>query len=151
MGLVGRPIGWPVWASLSDPHWGWPVLTCFASVLGLQLVHLSLNRYSDIFCDFLSGQSVLVTCIPSKPAHSPFTRGPASPRFNRARTPDSRALSSATQHFSPVDATVAPLSQLLTKCPTRQSRRTRFLCKPGHCHPGPLSQSPSARPAPLTS
>ena len=52
-----------VWASLSDPRWGWPVLTCFASVLGLHLVHLSLNRYSDIFCDFLLGQSVLATCI----------------------------------------------------------------------------------------
>ena len=63
MGLVGRPalaanrpqllgVGL-VWASLSDPRWGWPVLTCFASVLGLHLVHLSLNRYSDIFCDFL--------------------------------------------------------------------------------------------------
>ena len=45
----------------------------------------------------------------------------------------------------------APPSQLLTKCPTRQSLRTRSLSKPGHCHPGPLSQSPSARPAPLTS
>ena len=71
--LVGRPalaanrpqllgVGL-VWASLSDPRWGWPVLTCFASVLGLHLVHLSLNRYSDIFCDFLLGQSVLATCI----------------------------------------------------------------------------------------
>ena len=48
---------------MSDPHWGWPVLTCFASVLGLHLVHLSLNRYSDIFCDFLLGQSVLATYI----------------------------------------------------------------------------------------
>ena len=35
----------------------------FALVLGLHLVHLSLNRYSDIFCDFLLGQSVLATCI----------------------------------------------------------------------------------------
>ena len=49
-----------VWASLSDPHWGWPVLTCFASVLGLHLVHLSLNRYSDIFCDFLLGQTLMI-------------------------------------------------------------------------------------------
>ena len=47
-----------VWASLSDPHLGWHVLTCFASVLGLHLVHLRLNRYSDIFYDFLLGQSV---------------------------------------------------------------------------------------------
>ena len=73
MGLVGRSalaanrpqllgVGL-VWASLSDPHLGCPVLTCFASVLGLHLVHLRLNRYSDIFYDFLLGQSVLVTCI----------------------------------------------------------------------------------------
>ena len=44
-GLVGRPalaanrpqllgVGL-VWASLSDPRWGWSVLTRFASVLGL--------------------------------------------------------------------------------------------------------------------
>ena len=39
------------------------VLSGFASVLGLHLVHLSLNRCSDVFCDFMSGQSVLVTCI----------------------------------------------------------------------------------------
>ena len=57
-------------------EWAWLVLVSpcpklearpapagFASVLGLDLVHLSLNRYSDIFCDFVSGQSVLVTCI----------------------------------------------------------------------------------------
>ena len=40
-----------------------PALAGFASVLGLHLVHLSLNRYSDIFSDFVSGQSMLVTCI----------------------------------------------------------------------------------------
>ena len=40
-----------------------PSLAGFASVLGLHLVHLSLNRYFDIFCDFVLGQSVLVTCI----------------------------------------------------------------------------------------
>ena len=27
------------------------------------MVHLSLNWYSDIFCDFLMGESVLATCI----------------------------------------------------------------------------------------
>ena len=51
--------------------WAWPglntevelVLIDLASVLGLHLVHLSLNRYSDIFCVFLLGQSVLATCI----------------------------------------------------------------------------------------
>ena len=73
MDLVGRPalaanrpqllgVGL-VWATLSDLRWGWAVLTCFDSVLGLHLVHLSLNRYSDIFCDFLLGQSVFATCI----------------------------------------------------------------------------------------
>ena len=40
-----------------------PAPARFASVLGLHLVHLSLNRYSDIFYDFLLGQSVLTTCI----------------------------------------------------------------------------------------
>ena len=53
------------------PVWAWPglntgvdlVLSSFASVIGLLLVHLSLNQCSDIFCDFLPGQSVLVTCI----------------------------------------------------------------------------------------
>ena len=39
------------------------VLTAFGLVLGLHLVHLSLNRRSDIFCDFMSGQSVLATSI----------------------------------------------------------------------------------------
>ena len=51
--------------------WAWPglntgvelVLSSFASVIGLLLVHLRLNQCSDIFCDFLSGQSMLVTCI----------------------------------------------------------------------------------------
>ena len=42
------------------------VLTEFGLVLGLHLVHLSLNRRSDIFCDFMSGQSVLATCILSQ-------------------------------------------------------------------------------------
>ena len=51
--------------------WAWPclntevefVLSGFASVLGLHLVHLRLNRYYDISCVFLLGQSMLVTCI----------------------------------------------------------------------------------------
>ena len=90
MGLVGRPIGRPacpgpqppqllrvglVWASLSDPRWGWPVLTCFASVIGLHLVHLSLNRNSDMFCDFLLGQSVLATCILAQKHNLHFLEG----------------------------------------------------------------------------
>ena len=64
VGLLGPPTaptssGRLSWASLSDPRWGWPILTSFGMVLGLHLVHLSLNRRSDIFCDFMSGQSVL--------------------------------------------------------------------------------------------
>ena len=39
------------------------VLTRFGLVLGLHWVQLSLNRRSDIFYDFMSGQSVLATCI----------------------------------------------------------------------------------------
>ena len=35
------------------------VLTFFGVVLGLQLVQLSLNRCSDNFCDFMSGQVCL--------------------------------------------------------------------------------------------
>src|SRR6185295_941836 len=51
------------WASLSGPRWSWPVLACLNWVLASLLVHPSLNRCSDNFCDFMSGQSVLVTCI----------------------------------------------------------------------------------------
>ena len=72
MGLVGRPalaanrpqplgVGL-VWASSCPKVEARPTPAGFASVLGLQLVHLSLNLYSDIFCDFVSGPSVLVTC-----------------------------------------------------------------------------------------
>ena len=78
MGQVGRPVGWSTcqvgqptpasssrlsWASLSGPRWSWPVLACLNWVLASLLVHLSLNRCADNFCDFMSGQSVLVTCI----------------------------------------------------------------------------------------
>ena len=41
----------------------WTVLSGFALVLGLHLVELRLNLRSDIFCNFLSVQSVLATCI----------------------------------------------------------------------------------------
>ena len=73
MGLVGRPT-----LASNRPQllgvglvWAWPglnievelVLSDLVSVLGLHLVHLNLNRYSDIFCVFLLGQSVLATCI----------------------------------------------------------------------------------------
>ena len=39
------------------------VLTGFEVVLGLHFVHLRFNQRSDIFCDFMLGQSVLATCI----------------------------------------------------------------------------------------
>ena len=39
------------------------VLTDFGVVLELHLVQMNLNHRSDIFCDFMSGQSVLATCI----------------------------------------------------------------------------------------
>ena len=63
--------------------WAWPclntraclVLTEFASVLGLHLVQLSLNRRSDIFYDFMSGQSVLATCILSQKYNLHFLEG----------------------------------------------------------------------------
>ena len=63
------------WASLSGPHWGWPVLTSFGLVLGLHLVHLSLNHRYDIFYDFMSGQSVLVTCILGQKHNLHFLKG----------------------------------------------------------------------------
>ena len=39
------------------------VLTDFGVVLGLHLVQMSLNHRSDIFCDFMSVQSVLASYI----------------------------------------------------------------------------------------
>jgi hypothetical protein len=63
------------WASLFDPHWGWHVLTSFGLVLGLHLVHLSLNHRSDIFCDFMLGQSVLATYILAPKYNLYFLKG----------------------------------------------------------------------------
>ena len=51
------------------------VLTAFGLVLGLHLVHLSLNRRSDIFCGFMSGQSVLATCILAQKHNLHFREG----------------------------------------------------------------------------
>ena len=64
-----------VWVSLSDPHWGWPVLTSFELVLRIHLVHLSLNHRSDMFYDFMSGQSVLATCILAPKYNLHFLKG----------------------------------------------------------------------------
>ena len=51
------------WASYCLNAGACLVLTEFGLVLGLHLVHLSLNRRSDIFYDFMSVQNVLATCI----------------------------------------------------------------------------------------
>ena len=66
MGQVGQPVGRSTcqvgqpppasssrlsWASLSELSWSWPILSGLNWVLGLHLVHLSLNRCSDNFCD----------------------------------------------------------------------------------------------------
>ena len=63
--------------------WAWPclntgielVLSGFALVLGLHLVQLSLNRCSDILCDFVSGQSVLATYILAQKYNLHFLEG----------------------------------------------------------------------------
>ena len=87
VGRPGRSVGLPghqppptsfgrlSWVSLSGPHWGWPVLTSFGLVLGLHLVHLSPNHCSDIFCDFMPGQSVLATCIFAPKYNLHFLKG----------------------------------------------------------------------------
>ena len=63
------------WASLYGPRWSWSVLNGFGLVLGLHLVQLSLNRRSDNFCDFMSGQSVLATCILAQKHNLHFLEG----------------------------------------------------------------------------
>ena len=90
MGQVGRPVGRSTcqvgqptpasssrlsWASFSGPRWSWPVLACLNWVLASVLVHLSLNQCSDNFCDFMSGQSVLVTCILAPKYNLHFLKG----------------------------------------------------------------------------
>ena len=51
------------------------VLTGFGVVLGLHLVQMSQDRRSDIFCDFMSGQSVLATCISAQKHNLHFLEG----------------------------------------------------------------------------
>jgi hypothetical protein len=51
-----------VWASSCPNTEAQPVLSSFALVLGLVLVHLSLNLCSDFIYDFIVDQSVLATC-----------------------------------------------------------------------------------------
>ena len=63
------------WASLSNPRWGWPVLTCLNWVLASLLVHLSLNRCFNNFCDFISSQSVLVTYVLAPKYNLYFLKG----------------------------------------------------------------------------
>ena len=55
--------GWAVLGLLLSDHQGLPCLDLIRSGSWATLVHLSLNLCSDIFCDFMSGQSVLATCI----------------------------------------------------------------------------------------
>jgi len=90
MGQVGRPIGRSTCqvgqptpasssrlsrASLSGPQWSLPVLACLNRVLASLLVHLRLNRCFDNFCNFMSGQSVLVTCILAPKYNLHFLKG----------------------------------------------------------------------------
>ena len=63
------------WASSCLNARAYLVLTEFELVLGLHLVHLSLNRRSDIFCDLMSGQSVLATCILAQKHNLHFLEG----------------------------------------------------------------------------
>ena len=55
--------GWAFLGLLLSDHRGLPCLDLIRSGSWATLVHLSLNLCSDIFCDFLPGQSVLATCI----------------------------------------------------------------------------------------
>ena len=87
VGRPGRSVGLPVgptapsssgrlsWASSCLNAGACLVLTAFGLVLGLHLVHLSLNRRSDIFCDFMLGQSVLATCILAQKHNLHFLEG----------------------------------------------------------------------------
>ena len=63
------------WASYCLNAGACLVLTDFGVVLGLHLVQMSLNRRSDIFYDFMSGQSVLVTCILAQKHNLHFLEG----------------------------------------------------------------------------
>ena len=90
MGQVGRPgrsVGLPEaptaptssnglsWASYCLNAGACLVFNGFGLVLGLHLVQLCLNHRSDIFCDFMSGQSVLVTCILAQKHNLHFLEG----------------------------------------------------------------------------
>ena len=63
------------WASSCLNAGAYLVLTGFGVVLGLHLVQMSQDRRSDIFCDFMSGQSVLATCILAKKRNLHFLEG----------------------------------------------------------------------------
>ena len=63
------------WASYCLNAGACLVLTGFGLVLGLHLVHLSLNRRSDIFYDFMSGKSVLATCKLARKHNLHFIKG----------------------------------------------------------------------------
>ena len=63
------------WASSCLNAGACHVLTGFGVVLGIHLVQMSLNRSSDIFCDFMSGQSVLATSILAQKHNLHFLEG----------------------------------------------------------------------------
>ena len=65
----------PSWASSCLNAGVEPVLSGCGLVLGLLLVHLSLNQCSDIFCDFMSGQNVLAICILAQKHNLHFLEG----------------------------------------------------------------------------
>ena len=63
------------WASSCPKVEAWPVLSQFGLVFGLHLVHLSLNLRSDFIYNFMSGQSVLATCILAQKYILHFSKG----------------------------------------------------------------------------
>ena len=63
------------WASSYLNTGARPVLSGFGVVLSFTWSVLSLNRCSDIFCDFMSGQSVLATCILAQKHNLHFLKG----------------------------------------------------------------------------
>ena len=87
MGLVGRPgwsadrpmvptVGsWAVLGLLLSDHRGVPSLDLITCGSWATLVHLSLNLCSDIFCDFMSGQSGLSSCILAQKHNLHFLEG----------------------------------------------------------------------------
>ena len=66
---------WLSWASSCLNAGACLILTDFGVVLGLHLVQMSLNRRSDIFYYFMSGQSVLAIYILAQKHNLHFLEG----------------------------------------------------------------------------